>query len=68
MRNSQGFALTLILSLALLGASILLSQSAQDGDLFGDYYTALIILNAAGISILALLTFFQVRKSPTLVA
>ena len=62
MRNSQGFALTLILSLALLGASILLSQSAQDGDLFGDYYTALIILNAAGISILALLTFFQVRK------
>ena len=62
MRHSQGFALTLILSLALLGASILLSQSAQDGDLFGDYYTALIILNAAGISILALLTFFQVRK------
>ena len=62
MRNSQGFALTLILSLALLGASILLSQSAQDGDLFGDYYTALIVLNAAGISILALLTFFQVRK------
>ncbi len=62
MRNSQGFVLTLILSLALLGASILLSQSAQDGDLFGDYYTALIVLNAAGISILALLTFFQVRK------
>jgi len=62
VRHSQGFALTLILSLALLGASILLSQSAQDGDLFGDYYTALIILNAAGISILALLTFFQVRK------
>ncbi len=62
MRNSQGFALTLILSLALLGASILLSQSAQDGDLFGDYYTALIVLNAVGISILALLTFFQVRK------
>ena len=62
MRDSQGFALTLILSLALLGASILLSQSAQDGDLFGDYYTALIVLNAAGISILALLTFFQVRK------
>ena len=62
MRNSQGFALTLILSLALLGASILLSQSAQDGDLFGDYYTALIALNAAGIFILALLTFFQVRK------
>ena len=62
MRNSQGFALTLILSLALLGASILLSQSAQDGDLFGDYYTALIALNATGIFILALLTFFQVRK------
>ena len=62
MRHSQGFALTLILSLALLGASILLSQSAQDGDLFGDYYTALIILNAVGIAILALLTFFQVRK------
>ncbi|MAF06738.1 MAG: two-component sensor histidine kinase [Acidiferrobacteraceae bacterium] len=62
MRTSRGFALTLTLSLALLGASVLLSQSAQDGDLFGDYYAALIILNAAGIAILALLTFFQVRK------
>ena len=62
MRNSQGFALTLILSLALLGASILLSQSAQDGDLFGDYFAALIILNAVGIAILALLIFFQVRR------
>ncbi len=62
MRNSQGFTLTLALSLALLGASVLLSQSAQDDDLFGDYYTALIILNAAGIAILALLTFFQVRR------
>ncbi|HCK76954.1 MAG TPA: two-component sensor histidine kinase [Gammaproteobacteria bacterium] len=62
MRNSQGFALTLTLSLALLGASVLLSQSAQDDDLFGDYYTALIVLNAAGIAILTLLTFFQVRR------
>ena len=62
MRNSQGFALTLTLSLALLGASVLLSQSAQDSDLFGDHYTALIILNVAGIAILALLTFFQVRR------
>ncbi|MEE3287409.1 MAG: ATP-binding protein [Pseudomonadota bacterium] len=62
MKTSRGFALTLTLSLALLGASVLLTQSAQDGDLFGDYYAALIILNAAGIAILALLTFFQVRK------
>jgi len=62
VRTSRGFALTLTLSLALLGASVLLSQSAQDGDLFGDYYAALIILNAVGIAILALLTFFQVRK------
>ena len=62
MRTSRGFSLTLVLSLLLLGASVFLSQSAQDGDLFGDYYTALIILNAVGIAILALLTFIQVRR------
>ncbi len=62
MKTSRGFGLTLVLSLLLLGASVFLSQSARDGDLFGDYYTALIILNAVGIAILALLTFFQVRK------
>ena len=62
MKTSRGFSLTLVLSLLLLGASVFLSQSARDGDLFGDYYTALIILNAVGIAILALLTFFQIRK------
>ena len=62
MKTSRGFGLTLVLSLMLLGASVFLSQSAQDGDLFGDYYTALIILNAVGIAILALLTFIQVRR------
>ena len=62
MKTSRGFGLTLVLSLLLLGASVFLSQSARDGELFGDYYTALIILNAVGIAILALLTFFQVRK------
>tara|TARA_Y100001934_G_scaffold279845_1_gene384838 strand:+ start:2145 stop:4292 length:2148 start_codon:yes stop_codon:yes gene_type:complete len=62
VKTSRGFSLTLVLSLLLLGASVFLSQSARDGDLFGDYYTALIILNAVGIAILALLTFFQIRK------
>jgi len=62
VKTSRGFGLTLVLSLLLLGASVFLSQSAQDGDLFGDYYTALIILNAVGIAILALLTFIQVRR------
>jgi len=62
VKTSRGFGLTLVLSLLLLGASVFLSQSARDGDLFGDYYTALIILNAVGIAILTLLTFFQVRK------
>ena len=62
MKTTRGFGLTLVLSLLLLGASVFLSQSAQDGDLFGDYYTALIILNAVGIAILALLTFIQVRR------
>ncbi|HCL93112.1 MAG TPA: two-component sensor histidine kinase [Gammaproteobacteria bacterium] len=62
MRTSRGFGLTLVLSSLLLGASVFLSQSARDGDLFGDYYTALIILNAVGIAILALLTFIQFRR------
>ena len=62
MKTSRGFGLTLVLSSLLLGASVFLSQSARDGDLFGDYYTALIILNAVGIAILALLTFIQFRR------
>tara|TARA_A100000164_G_scaffold264586_3_gene236454 strand:- start:5743 stop:7890 length:2148 start_codon:yes stop_codon:yes gene_type:complete len=62
VRTSRGFGLTLVLSSLLLGASVFLSQSARDGDLFGDYYTALIILNAVGIAILALLTFIQFRR------
>jgi nitrogen fixation/metabolism regulation signal transduction histidine kinase len=62
VKTSRGFGLTLVLSSLLLGASVFLSQSARDGDLFGDYYTALIILNAVGIAILALLTFIQFRR------
>ncbi|MGE4646934.1 MAG: ATP-binding protein [Arenicellales bacterium] len=62
MNRSLGFALTLALSIVLLVASILLSQSAKNDDLFGDHYVALIVLNVAGIAILAILTFFQIRR------
>ena len=62
MNRSLGFALTLALSIVLLVASILLSQSAQNDDLFGGHYVALIVLNVVGIAILAILTFFQIRR------
>jgi len=62
VNRSLGFALTLALSIVLLVASILLSQSAKNDDLFGDHYVALIVLNVAGIAILAILTFFQIRR------
>lgn len=62
MKRYLGPLFVLIFSIALLGASVLLAQSAQDNDFFGDYYGALIALNLIGVAILALLTFFQVRK------
>ena len=62
VKRSLGFTLTLALSLLLLGASVFLSQNARDDDLFGDYYGALIALNIFGVAVLAILTFFQVRK------
>ena len=62
MKRCLGFAFTLALSIVLLVASILLSQSAKNDDLFGDHYVAFIILNVVGIAILAVLTFFQIRR------
>lgn len=62
MKRYLGPLFVLIFSIALLGASVLLAQSAQDNDFFGGYYGALIALNLIGVAILALLTFFQVRK------
>ncbi len=62
MKRYLGPLFVLTFSIALLGASVLLTQSAQDDDFFGDYYGALIGLNLIGVAILALLTFFQVRK------
>lgn len=62
MKRYLGPLFVLTFSIALLGASVLLAQSAQDDDFFGDYYGALIALNLIGVAILALLTFFQVRK------
>ncbi len=62
MKRYLGPLFVLTFSIALLGASVLLTQSAQDDDFFGDYYGALIALNLIGVAILALLTFFQVRK------
>ena len=62
MKRYLGPIFILTFSIALLGASVLLTQSAQDDDLFGDYYAALIALNLVGVAILALLTFLQVRK------
>ena len=62
VKRYLGPLFVLTFSIALLGASVLLTQSAQDDDFFGDYYGALIALNLIGVAILALLTFFQVRK------
>ena len=62
MNRSLGFTLMLALSIVLLVASILLSQSAKNDDLFGDHYVALIVLNVVGIAILAILIFFQIHR------
>ena len=62
MNRTLGFGVTLTVSLALLSISVFLTQTADQEDLFGDYYGALIALNIFGISALAVLTLFQIRK------
>ncbi|MDC1073529.1 hypothetical protein OAR43_10000, partial [Gammaproteobacteria bacterium] len=62
MNRALGFGVTLTVSLALLSISVFLTQTADQEDLFGDYYGALIALNIFGISALAVLTLFQIRK------
>ena len=62
MNRALGFGVTLTVSLALLSISVFLTQTANQEDLFGDYYGALIALNIFGISALAVLTLFQIRK------
>ena len=62
MNRALGFGVTLTVSLALLSISVFLTQTADQEDLFGDYYGALIALNIFGISSLAVLTLFQIRK------
>jgi nitrogen fixation/metabolism regulation signal transduction histidine kinase len=62
VNRALGFGVTLTVSLALLSISVFLTQTADQEDLFGDYYGALIALNIFGISALAVLTLFQIRK------
>jgi len=62
MSRAPGFALTLALSTLLLVASFLLSRAAKNDELFGDYYTALIVVSVAGIGLLAILTALQVWR------
>ena len=62
MNRTLGFGVTLTVSLALLSISVFLTQTADQEDLFGDYYGALIALNIFGISALAVLTLFQIKK------
>jgi len=57
-----GPGFTLLLSAFLLIASILLSRAAGNDELFGDFYTALILLNVIGISLLALMSAFQIWR------
>ena len=45
MNRALGFGVTLTVSLALLSISVFLTQTADQEDLFGDYYGALIALN-----------------------
>ena len=53
---------TLLLSAFLLIASVLLSRAAGNDELFGDFYSALILLNVIGISLLALMSAFQIWR------
>ena len=57
-----GPGFTLALSSLLLLASVLLSLAAENDELFGDYYLALILLNVVGIILLAILTAFQIWR------
>ncbi len=57
-----GPGFTLALSSLLLLASVLLSLAAENDELFGDYYSALILLNVVGIILLAILTAFQIWR------
>jgi len=57
-----GPGFTLLLSAFLLIASVLLSLAAGNDELFGDFYSALILLNVIGISLLALMSAFQIWR------
>ena len=57
-----GPGFTLLLSAFLLIASVLLSRAAVNDELFGDFYSALILLNVIGISLLALMSAFQIWR------
>ena len=57
-----GPGFTLLLSAFLLIASVLLSRAAVNDELFGDFYSALILLNVIGISLLALMNAFQIWR------
>ena len=57
-----GPSFTLLLSAFLLIASVLLSRAAGNDELFGDFYSALILLNVVGISLLALMSAFQIWR------
>ncbi len=57
-----GPGFTLLLSAFLLIASVLLSRAAGNDELFGDFYSALILLNVIGISLLVLMSAFQIWR------
>ncbi len=57
-----GPGFTLLLSAFLLIASVLLSRAAGNDELFGDFYSALILLNVIGIGLLALMSAFQIWR------
>ena len=57
-----GPGFTLLLSAFLLIASVLLSRAAVNDELFGDFYSALILLNVIGIGLLALMNAFQIWR------
>ena len=57
-----GPGFTLLLSAFLLIASVLLSRAAGNDELFGDFYSALILLNVIGISLLAVMSAFQIWR------
>ena len=50
------------LSVIFLISSFLLTPAAQDADLFGNYYLALIVFNVIGVMVLALLTTLNIWR------